>query len=63
MGKSLSELELPQESMISLIVSSHGEPHLPSGELQLKANDEVVAVTTPDGEEALLEALTKTASP
>ena len=60
-GKLLSELELPQESIISLVVSSDGEPHLPNGELQLQANDEVVAVTTPEEEEALLEALTKTA--
>ena len=56
-GKPLDELELPPNSFISLVVKNEG-PHLPSDNPILQAQDDVIAVTTPDEEQLLHETLT-----
>ena len=57
-GKTVSELELPPESLLSLVIRDGGQPLLPTDDLQLQADDSVVAVTTQGQEEALWESLT-----
>ena len=60
-GKPLESVGLPDGTLVSLLVDESGEPRLPApGEL-LKANDEVVAVTTTEMEEELLHVLTRVA--
>ena len=56
-GKLLDEVELPPNSFISLVVKQDG-PYLPSDNLVLHVNDEVIAVTTPEEEQLLHEILT-----
>ena len=56
-GRPLEEIELPPNSFISLLVTGDG-PHLPSDDLVLHPEDEVIAVTTPDEEQLLHEMLT-----
>ena len=58
-GKKLRDLALPSDSMISLVVGKEKEPRLPTPETVLEAEDEVVAVTSADTEEALRAALTE----
>ena len=56
-GKPLSRVELPPNSIISLVVKGHG-PFLPSDDLVLDSGDDVVAVTSPEEEQLLYQALT-----
>ena len=56
-GKSLGELHLPEESVICLIVSKGGTTQIPKPETVLAAEDEVVAITIPENEVALQNAL------
>ncbi len=58
-GKPLDSVTLPPDTLITLLVSGRGEPRLPREGEVFRANDEVVAVTTPAEEEALLELLTR----
>ena len=58
-GKPLESVEIPPDTLISLLMSANGEPRLPAAGEALKANDEVVAVTTPAAEEQLLDILTR----
>lgn len=58
-GKPLESVTLPPDSLIALLVDARGEPRLPTEGEIFKANDEVVAVTTPAEEEALLHILTR----
>ena len=60
-GKPLESLELPQGTVIALVVDEEGEPETPSPEKILQPNSEVIAVTTAPDEEALYEALTRVA--
>ena len=53
--------QVPDGTLVSLLVDEGGEPRLPVPGEALKANDEVVAVTTPDTEEELLYVLTRVA--
>ncbi|MGI8551471.1 MAG: potassium channel family protein [Dehalococcoidia bacterium] len=57
-GKSLREIELPESSMVSLVVDMAGEAHVPTDDTILQAEDEVVAITPPAMEDALRAALT-----
>lgn len=58
-GKPLESVTLPPDTLIVLLIDARGEPRLPTeGEL-FNANDEVVAVTTPSAEAALLHILTR----
>ena len=58
-GKTLEEIALPDGTLISLIISREGGTSLPLPDTLVNANDEIVAVTTVEGEEALWESLTR----
>lgn len=59
-GKPLSEVVLPPNSFVTLVVKEGG-PLIPDEETRLGGNDEVLAVTTPAEEDMLWEALTEVA--
>ena len=56
-GRALSDIELPPNSFISLVVKSQG-PVLPSEDPVLDSGDDAVAVTSPEEEQLLYETLT-----
>jgi trk system potassium uptake protein TrkA len=56
-GKSVKELSLPLESMLSLIIRKHQKPIIPEANTILQAEDQIIAVTTPESEEVLRAAL------
>ena len=56
-GKQLSELDLPEESVICLLVSKGGGTQIPKPTTVLAAEDEIIAITTPENEIALQNAL------
>ena len=58
-GKPLELVDLPADTLISLLVNAAGEARLPADGEKLQADDDVVAVTTPNAEEELLEILTR----
>lgn len=57
-GKRISDILLPQQSLIALIVDQDGEPRVPKSDTTVRAGDEVVAVTRPENEDALRSVLT-----
>jgi trk system potassium uptake protein TrkA len=61
-GKKVSEILLPQQSIIALIVDAQGEPHVPRVDTVVRAGDEVVAVTRTENEDALRAVLTSAAT-
>jgi trk system potassium uptake protein TrkA len=61
-GKKISEILLPQQSIIALIVDEQGEPRVPKSDTVVRAGDEVVAVTRTENEDALRAVLTSAAS-
>jgi trk system potassium uptake protein TrkA len=56
-GKMVKELSLPKESNLVLIIPGEGNARTPAANTVLKAGDQIIAVTTPDSEEALRSAL------
>ena len=56
-GKPIKELKLPPESILSLIIRKARKPVIPTGNTVLQAEDQIIAVTTPESEEALRTAL------
>ena len=56
-GRRLEEIKLPPESFISLIVKK-GQPSLPSGQVMVEADDELIAVTGTGDEQVLYDILT-----
>jgi trk system potassium uptake protein TrkA len=56
-GKSVKELSLPPESVLSLIISKGQKPRIPTTNTILQAEDRIIAVTSPESEEALRTAL------
>jgi trk system potassium uptake protein len=56
-GRSIREVLLPPESMISLIVDPGGMPRMPSGDTRLNAGDALVLVTRRETMGALREVL------
>jgi trk system potassium uptake protein TrkA len=56
-GKSVKELSLPPESFLSLIISKGQKPRIPTADTILQAEDRIIAVTSPESEEALRTAL------
>lgn len=56
-GRSVREVLLPAESMISLIVDPGGVPRMPSGDTRLNAGDALVVVTRKDSMAMLREVL------
>ncbi len=56
-GKPIKELALPEGSVLSLIVRKARRPIVPSGATILQAEDQVIAVTAHESEDALRAAL------
>ena len=52
-GKLVKELSLPPGSVLSLIIRKERKPVVPTANTVLRAGDQVIAVTTPESEEAL----------
>ena len=59
-GRSLGQVSLPSDSLISFIVKRNGTLLPPDQDAVLGTDDEVVVITTAEGEEILREALTGT---
>lgn len=57
-GKSIRDLLLPPQSIISLVIDENGTPRVPTNDTVIHAGDEVVAVTLKESEEMLRSALT-----
>ena len=56
-GKKLEDITLPPKSRLFLIISKQDKPRLPNASTVLQAEDQIIAVTTPESEEALRIAL------
>jgi len=56
-GKQVKELKLPPKSVLSLIIRKTGKPVVPTASTVIKADDQVIAITPPESEEALRTAL------
>ncbi len=56
-GKTIKELSLPPESKLTLLLRKEGKPRIPSSTTVIQAGDQIIAVTTPESEEALRAAL------
>ena len=56
-GRSVREVLLPPESLISLVVDPGGVPRIPSGETRLNPGDALVVVTRKESLDMLREAL------
>ncbi len=52
-GRPLRALQLPPQTLISLVVSLDGTPVVPTGETVLAVGDEIIAVIAEDSESAL----------
>ena len=52
-GKTIKELSLPSGSTLSLIIRKGHKPIIPKSNTILQAEDQIVAVTTPESEETL----------
>ncbi|HWO93144.1 MAG TPA: TrkA family potassium uptake protein [Dehalococcoidia bacterium] len=57
-GRELRDVILPPRCLISLVVRTTGETEVATNETRIMAGDELVAVTPPENEDALREALT-----
>lgn len=60
-GQVLGNVPIPEDSLVSFILKKNGTLLVPNTEAVLSSEDEVVVITTAEGEEALREALTGTA--
>jgi len=56
-GKTVKELSLPKESQLAIVIPHEGSAHVPSSHTVIRAGDQVIALTTPESEEALRAAL------
>ncbi len=56
-GKAIKELSLPPESTLSLIIRKEHKPIIPKSNTILQAEDQIIAVTTPESEKALRASL------
>ncbi len=61
-GRSLKDIALPDGTLISLVISRDGTMSIPGEDTTIQPEDELVAVTTGEEEEALRELLTKQSS-
>ncbi len=52
-GKKVKELSLPPGSILSLIIRQQEKPQVPTAETIIRAEDQIIAVTTPETEAAL----------
>jgi trk system potassium uptake protein TrkA len=58
MGKFISELLIPEESKLILIIRTGGKSQLPTGDITLRAGDRIIALTSPKMEGKLRTILT-----
>jgi trk system potassium uptake protein TrkA len=56
-GKTVKELPLPTGNTLSLVIRGQQKPFVPDEDTVLEAEDQIVAITTPESEEALGTAL------
>jgi trk system potassium uptake protein TrkA len=56
-GREIRELSLPPESRLFLIISKQEKPRVPTASTVIQAEDQIIAITTPESEEALRKAL------
>ena len=56
-GKKVKDIPLPPKSRLFLIIPKQGKPRLPTASTILQAEDQIIAVITPESEEALRTAL------
>ena len=56
-GKTVKELSLPKESKLALVIPASGNAHVLVPNTVLQAGDQIIAVTSPESEEALRAAL------
>jgi trk system potassium uptake protein len=56
-GKTVKELSLPEKSNLALIIPQQGGARTPLPNTVLQSGDQIIAVTTPESEEALRSAL------
>jgi trk system potassium uptake protein TrkA len=56
-GKQVKELSLPPESILSLIIRKEKKPTVPTSSTTIQAEDQIIAVTSPESEDALRTAL------
>ena len=56
-GKKVKDISLPPKSQLFLIIPKQEKPRLPTATTVLQAEDQIIAVTTPESEEALRTAL------
>jgi trk system potassium uptake protein TrkA len=61
-GRRVSDVLLPQESLIVLVVDAEGRPVVPKDDTVVRSGDELVAVTRRENEDALRAALTEPAT-
>jgi len=52
-GKPIKKLSLPQGSRLALIIRKERKPRVPTSDTILRDGDRVIAITTPESEEAL----------
>jgi trk system potassium uptake protein TrkA len=56
-GKSVKELSLPSDSILTLLIRNGQKPQVPTVDTILEVNDRIIALTTTDSEAALREEL------
>jgi len=61
-GKAVKELSLPPETILSLIISKERKPRVPTASTVIRAEDQIIAVTPAESEEALRAALRGTSA-
>jgi trk system potassium uptake protein TrkA len=58
-GKAVLDIQLPEGTGVALVVRADGTPLVPSADIVLQPDDEVIALTRPEDEAALVQALTR----
>ncbi len=56
-GRMIKDLPVPKECQIALIIDREGQPRLPEANSEIKTGDQIIALTTPELEQALRAAL------
>jgi trk system potassium uptake protein TrkA len=57
-GRTVKQLSLPQGSRLALVISQEGKNRVPTRDTTLREGDRIIALTTPESEEALRTTLT-----
>jgi trk system potassium uptake protein TrkA len=52
-GKSISELQLPPQTTLILVIGKDNNPQVPTPDTIIKGGEQIIAVTLPEAEEAL----------